>query len=131
MLYRTNLQRANSLIVGFQAKEGEGTEPQKFSGGRRQSGVRTRKVTHLIERACLTTKPWVQSPAPHTTEWMEDTCKLSTWEVKAGGFEVQVHPWLERKFEASLGYMSTSLKTRVRSKPKGVCPIESTYGTHR
>lgn len=34
-----------------------------------------------------------------------DTSNFSPWEPEAGGSEVQGHPWLHSKFEASLGYV--------------------------
>lgn len=37
-------------------------------------------------------------------------CNQNTWEVEAGGSEVQGHPWLHSEFEASLGYVRLCFK---------------------
>lgn len=58
MLYRTNLKRANAVKVGFQAREGEGTEALMFSGGRRRSVVMTGNVVaHLVHSEALGSDP--------------------------------------------------------------------------
>ena len=36
------------------------------------------------------------------------TCHFGTWEMEVYGSEVQGHPWLQGRFEASLGYMRLS-----------------------
>ena len=58
------------------------------------------------ERACLACrKPWLQSPAPRKLIVVAHACNLNPQELEAEGVQVQGHPWLPRKSEASLGYM--------------------------
>lgn len=44
-----------------------------------------------------------ESAAVHQLVVVVGTCNSCTWEVEAGGTEVQGQPWLQ--FEAILGYM--------------------------
>lgn len=44
-------------------------------------------------------------PSPAQSMSVLNTCNPSTWEVEAGGSEVEGHPWLHKEFEAGLGYM--------------------------
>lgn len=48
---------------------------------------------------------------------------LNTWEVQAGGSEVQGHSQLHRKSEASLGYMRLFLKEKKNSLESEMPPF--------
>lgn len=48
--------------------------------------------------ACLKlVMPWVPSLAPCKLGMLSPVCYLSIWEAEAAGFEVQGHPWVQRK----------------------------------
>lgn len=48
-----------------------------------------------------------------------DTCNSSIQEMEAEGSRVHSCPWLQRKWEASLGYLSSNLKIREREERGG------------
>lgn len=59
------------------------------------------QTTHL---ACM--KPWVKPIVLKDLGVIVHTCNPSTQDVKTGGSEVQVYPWLyNSKFWSSLRYM--------------------------
>lgn len=46
------------------------------------------------------------------------TCNLITWEVKAGGSDIQGHLWVHSKLENSLGYKRDLVKEREKKGEK-------------
>jgi hypothetical protein len=48
---------------------------------------------------------WVHSSAPYKKSMVTLSCNHSTWEVHAGGSEVQDHRWIHCQFKVSLDYI--------------------------
>lgn len=63
-----------------------------------------------VSRVLACRRHWVQSPAQHRTVIVTHAYKPSTWDVEAGGSEIQSHFRLHSKFEASLGYLRPYLR---------------------
>lgn len=67
----------------------------------------------------LCIRPLVSSPAPHKTQYHGACLIPSIQKVKAGGLQVQGHPRLNSKYEASLTYMWICLRQRNRDRKEG------------
>lgn len=81
-------------------------------------GLRTQLSWHCACQAYL--RPWVQSLAPCKLGLVVRDGNPRTWEMKAGGWEVQGQSWLHSGFETSLGYMTLTQKQHENIKIRWV-----------